>query len=242
VPYEDRVFEVEFDLIDHALSVTASDGRRYRFALVPRTVADFYALVMEALRSLGIEVRISNVPSEVRDPIPFPEDTVHASYDPSAVGRFWQALVQVDRVLRVHRGTFLGRSSPVNFFWGSFDLAYLRYSGTPIEPPPGAGIIFRRAADAEQISTGFWPGDDRFAEPAFFAYAYPKPDGIERAAILPRAASWSDDLGEFLLPYEDIRTADSPTEDLLAFFRSTYEAGADLAGWNREALEMAAPD
>lgn len=148
-----------------------------------------------------------------------------------SVTRFWRALVQVDRVLRVHRATFLGRSSLVNFFWGTFDLAYTRYSGRPAEPPPGAGIILRRSADVEQICAGFWPGDERHAGPAFFSYVYPKPEGLERTQILPPAAAWSEEIGEFLLDYDDVRTSSSPDEDLLAFLRSTYEAGATLAGW-----------
>ena len=237
VPFEDRVFQVDFDLIDHALSIATSDGGTHRIALVPRTVADFYAMVMEALRSLGVDVSISIVPSEVADPIPFPQDTVHASYDRDSVGRFWRALVQVDKVLRVHRGSFLGRSSQVNFFWGTFDLAYTRYSGRPTEPPPGSGLIYRHSADAEQICAGFWPGDERFPSPAFFSYTYPKPEALEKAEILPRWASWSDEIGEFLLPYDHVRTAPFPATDLLAFFHSTYEAGAALAGWDRKALE-----
>jgi hypothetical protein len=237
VPFEDRVFQVDFDLIDHALSIAVSDGGTRRIALASRTVADFHAMVMEALRSLGIDVHISIVPSEVPDPIPFPEDTVHSSYDPGSVGLFWRALVQVDKVLRVHRGSFLGRSSAVNFFWGTFDLAYTRYSGRPAEPPPGSGLIYRRSADAEQICAGFWPGDERFPHPAFFSYTYPKPEGLERVAILPRSASWSDEIGEFLLTYDDVRTAQFPAADLLGFFGSTYEAGAALAGWDRSALE-----
>jgi hypothetical protein len=237
VPFEDRVFQVDFDLIDHALSVAVSDGRTRRVPLVPRTVADFYGAVMDALRSVGIEVTISVMPSEVADPIPFPDDTLHASYDPGAVGRFWRALVKVDKVLKAHRGSFLGRSSPVNFFWGTFDLAYVRYSGRPAEPPPGSGIIYRRSADAEQICAGFWPGDERFPRPALFSYAYPKPEGLERAAILPAAASWGDENGEFLLLYDDIRTAASPAQELRAFFRSAYEAAATLGGWDRARLE-----
>jgi hypothetical protein len=238
VPFEDRVFQVDFDFIDHALSIATSDGRTHRIALVPRTVANFYAMIMDALRALGIEVDISVVPSEVADPIPFPEDTVHASYDPGPVGRFWQALVQVDKVLRIHRGSFLGRSSPVNFFWGTFDLAYARYSGRPAEPPPSSGVIYQRSANAEQICAGFWPGDERFAGPAFYSYTYPKPEGLERADVLPKAASWSDEIGEFVLPYEDVRTAAFPAEDLMSFFRSTYEAGAAFGGWDRAALEV----
>ena len=234
VPYQDRVFQAEFDFIDHELTISASDGRVHRIALSPRPVADFYALVMRGLGSLGIDVRISTMPQEVPDPIPFPEDTVHASYDAASVTRFWRALVQVDSVLRAHRATFLGRSSLVNFFWGTFDLAYTRYSGRPAEPPPGAGIIFRLSADAEQICAGFWPGDARYPHPAFFSYAYPKPEGIERAKILPSAASWSDHIGEFLLDYDAIRSGPSPADDLKAFLRSTYQEAATLAGWDRE--------
>jgi hypothetical protein len=238
VPFEDRVFQVDFDLIDHALSLVDTDGGAHRIALVPRTVADFYAIVMEALRSLGIDVHISEMPSEVADPIPFPQDTVHSSYDAGSVHCFWQILVQVDRILRVHRGSFLGRSSPVNFFWGTFDLAHTRYSGRPAEPPPGSGLIYRRSADAEQICAGFWPGDDAFPQPAFFSYAYPRPEGIEGAKVLPAAASWSDEIGEFLLPYDDVRVAASPAQELLMFFVSAYEAGAERGGWDREALEI----
>jgi hypothetical protein len=231
IPYEGRTFQVDFDLIDHALTISASDGGSHRIALVPRTVADFYDLVMNGLRSLGLTVEISTMPQEVSDPIPFPEDTVHHSYDPDAVTRFWRVLVQVDTVIRVHRASYFGRSSLVNFFWGTFDLACTRYSGRPAEPPPGAGIIHRRSADAEQICAGFWPGDDRYAHPAFFSYIYPKPDGFERAQVLPPAASWRDEMGEFALPYDDIRTGPSPANDLLAFLTSTYDAGATLAGW-----------
>jgi hypothetical protein len=242
MPFQDRVFQADFDFIDHALAIAVSDGGAHRIALVPRTVADFYAKVMEALRSLGIQVEISIMPSEVADPIPFPEDNVHASYEPGSVHRFWRALVQVDRVLRIHRGAFTGRSSPVNFFWGTFDMAYTRYSGRPATPPPGAGVIYRRSADAEQICAGFWPGDERVAHPGFFSYAYPRPDGVERAEILPAAASWSDEIGEFLLPYDAVRRSPSPDEDLLRFFRSTYEAGATLAGWDRTTLERPLPE
>jgi hypothetical protein len=242
VPFEDRVFQVDFDLIDHAVSIAVSDGGMHRIALVSRAVADFYAMAMEALRSLGIDVRISVVPSEVPDPIPFPEDTVHASYDPASVNRFWRALVQVDKALRVHRGSFLGRSSQVNFFWGTFDLAYTRYSGRPAEPPPGSGLIYRHSADAEQICAGFWPGDERFPHPAFFSYTYPRPEGLEGSEILPRSASWSNEIGEFLLPYDDVRAARSPATDLQAFFETSYEAGAAMAGWDRRALEARSPE
>jgi len=237
VPFEDRVLQVDFDFIDHAVSFAASDGRTSRIALEPRSVAEFYAMVVEALRSLGIGVGISIVPSEVAEPIPFPQDTAHASYDRDSVHRFWQALVRVDTVLRAHRGSFLGRSSPVNFFWGTFDLALARYSGRRAEPPPGSGIIYRRSADAEQICAGFWPGDERVPYPAFFSYTYPRPEGLERAAIMPRSASWSDAIGELLLPYEDVRTAEAPGAVLLIFLQSAYRAGATLSGWDLSSLE-----
>jgi len=241
IPYQERVFQVDFDLIEHELTISSSDGGVHRQALEPRPVAAFYDQVMKGLRSLGIDVRISTMPQEVPDPIPFPNDTVHASYDPASVTRFWRALVQVDQVLRVHRSTFLGRSSPVNFFWGTFDLAYARYSGHPAEPPAGAGIIYRRSADAEQICAGFWAGDERHPRPAFFSYTYPKPQRLERAEIHPSAASWNQEIGEFLIDYDAIRTAPSPAKDLLAFFRSTYEVGATLSGWEPKLSGIEAP-
>ena len=236
IPHQHRTFQADFDLIDHALSLSTSDGGVHRIALVPRTVSSFYGLVMGGLRSLGIEVPISTMPQEVQDPIPFEEDTVHGSYDRDPVERFWRALVQVDRVLRVHRAPFLGRSSPVCFFWGTFDLAYMRYSGHPADPPEGSGIIYRRSADAEQVCAGFWPGDDRHPRPAFYSYTYPRPQGLERSQLDPSSASWNDEVGEFLLDYEDLRTAPDPTQDLLAFFRSAYDSGATLSGWDRAAL------
>jgi Family of unknown function (DUF5996) len=231
IPYGDGVFQADFDLIDHALTVSTSDGGFHGIRLAPRTVADFYELVMRALRSLGIDADISATPQEVPDPIPFPEDTVHASYAAPSVTRFFQVLVQVDKVLRAHRASFLGRASVVNFFWGTFDLAYTRYSGRAAEPPQGAGGIVQRSADAEQICAGFWAGDGRYERPAFYSYMYPKREGFEREAIIPPAARWSDEMGEFLLDYDDVRTAASPAEELLAFLRSTYDAGATLGGW-----------
>jgi Family of unknown function (DUF5996) len=237
IPYAERTFEVQFDLIDHALRIDASDGQMFRVALEPRTVADFFGIVMDALRALGIEVEITRMPSEIANPIPFDEDVVHASYDAALVREFWAALVQADRVLKVFRGSFLGRSTSVNFFWGTFDLAHTRYSGRPADPPPGSGMIYRHSADAELFCTGFWPGDDRLPEPAFFAYAYPRPDGIGRAEVDPPAAAWHDGVGEFILRYEDVRAAESPDDYLLAFVRSTYAASATLAGWDRGRLE-----
>jgi hypothetical protein len=232
IPYEGMVFQADFDFIEHALSIRTSDGGCHRIALVPRSVAEFYDMVMRGLRALGVEVAISTMPQEVPDPTPFPEDEIHDSYDAAAVNRFWRALVHADRVLRVHRADFRGRSSPVHFFWGTFDMAYTRYSGREAAPPANAGVILRRSADAEEICAGFWPGDDRYPRPAFYAYAYPKPEGLERAEIRPRAAAWNEQIGEFLLDYDDIRSRPDPGDDLLAFVRSTYDAGASLAGWD----------
>ena len=168
------------------------------------------------------------MPQEVPDPIPFPDDRVHASYDPDWANRFWRVLVSVDAVLKEHRGRFRGKASPVHFFWGTFDHTYARFSGRPLEPPPEAGVIEREGGDAEQAAAGFWPGDDKTTMPAFFAYTYPKPDGIEEAAL------WSTDLGEFLLPYDDVRTATDPRRALLDFLDSTYRAGAERAGWRAD--------
>ncbi len=237
-----RIFQVDFDFVDHVLSIATSDGGLRRIPLVPRTVADFYGLVMEDLHSVGVDAKITTLPTEVPDPIPFPDDTVHAAYDAASINRFWRVLAQVDAVLREYRAPFLGRSTPVHFFWGTFDLACARYSGRPAEPPADAGLIHRRSADAEQACVGFWPGNDGFPEPAFFAYTYPKPDGLERASVRPDAAFWSDEIGEFLLRYDDARQASSPSDEMLAFFRSTYDAGATLAGWDRARLERPRPD
>src|SRR4051794_21479218 len=237
ITYGPRTFEIDFDLVDHALDVVVSDGSRRRIPLVPRTVAAFYRELMDALRSLGVEVEVSTTPSEVPDPIPFPEDEVHADYDPLWANRFWRVLVQVDAVLREYRAGFRGRTTPVQFFWGTFDLACSRYSGRPATPPDGSDAIFRAAMNAEDVCSGFWPGDDRFPEPAFYSYTYPKPDGLERAAIRPPEAFWSEEIGEFLLRYADARAAESPRRAVLDFLESTYDAGASLGGWDRAALE-----
>jgi hypothetical protein len=237
IAYDGRVFEIDFDLVDHALEIDVSDGSRRRIPLVPRTVAAFYAEVMEALRSLGIDVEITTKPQEVPDPIPFPEDEVHHDYDPQWANRFWRALVQVDAVLREYRARFRGRTTPTQFFWGSFDLACSRFSGRPADPPPGSNILYRLGMNAEDVCAGWWPGDDRFPEPAFYSYTYPKPDGLERAELRPPQAFWSDELGEFVLRYEDARAAESPRQAVLDFLQSAYEAGATLSNFDRAALE-----
>jgi hypothetical protein len=225
LPHPNGVFDVDVDFVDHVVSVRTVDGRTERVRLEPRSVADFYAELMEALERAGVPVEISTMPQEVPDPIPFPDDRVHASYDPEWANRFWRVLVSVDAVLKEHRGRFRGKASPVHFFWGTFDHTYARFSGRLLEPPPEAGVIEREGGDAEQAAAGFWPGDDKTTMPAFFAYTYPKPDGIEKAAL------WSTDLGEFLLPYDDVRTATDPRRALLDFLESTYRAGAERAGW-----------
>lgn len=237
IPYEHRIFSIGFDLVAHELTIEVSDGERRSLALVPRSVADFYEEVMSALRSLEIDVTYRPRPTEVPNPIPFAEDRAHAGYDPESVNRFFRVLARVDTVLKRHRAKFWGRASPVAFFWGSFDLAYSRYSGRPAEPPPGSDIIYRLGANVETMEVGFWPGDDRIPEPAFYGFTYPKPQGIEAATIRPAEAFWSSALGEHLLRYEDVRRADSPEDALLEFFETTYRAGASLSGWNVEALE-----
>ncbi len=222
------IFQADVDLIDHQVIIQTSGGDTRRLALGGGSVADFYAGFMSSLEALGIDVEIRAIPDEVSNPIPFAEDHVHAAYDPEWANRFFVVLSQVDIVMKTHRSRFKGRHTPVHFFWGTFDLAYARYSGRPADPPPGAGLIARRGADAEQICCGFWPGHAEFPEPAFFAYTYPKPDGIERTA------GWSPDLGEFALSYEDVRKSPSPRDQILQFFERTYAAGAELRGWDED--------
>ena len=240
IPYGERCFELAFDFIDHRLRVVCSDGTERAVELRPRTTAEFYGEVMRALRELGIEVRIRTTPSEVADPIPFEQDTVHAAYAGEAAQRFWRALVQMQRVFTEFRGRFLGKSSPVHFFWGSFDLAASRFSGRMAPPHPGApglpDAVTREGYSHEVYSAGFWPGGDG-QEASFYAYVYPAPAGFSGAPVRPDAAGYSDALGEFLLPYQAVRTAASPDRALLDFLESTYAAAADLGGWDRAALE-----
>ena len=237
IPCAWRTFEVEFDFLSHTLEIRTSDGMTRALALAPRSVADFYAEYMAALQELGIGVTIRPRPDEVPDPIPFGVDRTHASYDADAAQRFWRVLTQVDRVFKQFRGQFVGKSSPVHFFWGSFDLAVTRFSGRPAPPRPGADSITREAYSHEVISAGFWPGSGPVQEAAFYAYAAPAPAGLADATVLPAAASYHRDLGEFILPYESVRGAPSPDATLLEFLQSTYAAAADLAHWDRPALE-----
>ena len=228
----DLIFQIDVDLIDHQVVIATAQGETRRVPLAARAVADFYADFMSNLNALGVRADIRPIPDEVSDPIPFAEDSVHATYEPERANRFWRILAQVDLVLKEHRSRFRGRSSPVHFFWGTFDLAYTRFSGRPAEPPPGVGIIERLSADAEQICAGFWPGSDRFQQAAFYAYTYPKPEGIEDQVIEPPEARWDAGLGEFALLYEDVRRSGSPRDAMLKFFESTYAAGARLRGWD----------
>jgi hypothetical protein len=237
IPYGLACFDAEFDFLDHEVVIRSSDGGVDSIPLQGQDVADFYHEVLAALGRLGISVTLNELPQEVPNPIPFPEDRTHHTYDPTYAHRFWQVLVRVDSVMKEHRAVFRGRTSPVHFFWGSFDLATTRFSGRPADPPPGAGIIMRKAEDAEQISAGFWPGDERTPFPAFYAYGYPKPPGCEGAECRPDAASWVEEAGLFVLPYDAVREAPDPRGALLAFLQSTYEACARLMGWSPDLIE-----
>ena len=241
IPYGTRSFEIEFDFIDHHLVVRTAEGQVRTVELRPRTVADFYAELMTVLGELGIEVRISPVPQEVADAIPFDQDTTHASYDADAAQRFGRVLAQADRVMRAFRGRWLGKCSPVHLFWGAMDLAVTRFSGRLAPRHPGApGLpdsVTHEAYSHEVSSAGFWPGNDAFPQPAFYAYFYPEPEGYKTASVRPEAAYYGTDLGEWLLPYDAVRTAPDPDAALMEFLETTYAAGATLAGWDRAALE-----
>ncbi len=239
VPYSQGQFEAEFDFISHRLVIANSNGQVKAIELYPRSVADFYSEYMSSLRSLGIEVTINTMPQEFPNPIPFEKDTQHAAYDKEYVDRFRRALVASDRVLQDFRSRFIGKSSPVQFFWGSFDLALSRFNGKLAPPRPGADRITREAYSHEDISCGFWPGDDRFPHPAYYAYAAPKPNGLETVRVMPDASFWDNTLGEFLLRYEDVRMSDAPEKSLMDFCQSTYNAAATLGDWERTSLERA---
>jgi hypothetical protein len=220
-----------------------SDGRSARLALAPRSVADFHGELMAQLQALDLPVKIWTMPVEIADAIPFEQDQLHVAYDPDAANRFWRALVQCDRVLNRFRGGFLGKVSPVHFFWGSFDLAVTRFSGRPAPaltgntPHLGAWVM-RKAYSHEVSSCGFWPGDAAMPMPAFYAYAYPVPAGFGDAAVRPTGAAWHEDVGQFILPYDRVRQDADPDDRLLEFLQSTYAAAADLGDWDRAALEQ----
>lgn len=232
-----QIFEIQFDFIDHQLLILTSSGTAKMIPLIPRSVSAFYQEFMASLQALGIEVTINTLPSEIKHPIPCDQDEVHASYDPDAAQRFWRILVQTDRVLTEFRSRFLGKCSPVHFFWGSFDLAVTRFSGRRAPQREGADRITREAYSHEVISCGFWPGDDNFPEPAFYSYTFPEPPGLKDAAVRPASAFYHPTMGEFFLRYEDVRNAATPAQVLMEFLQSTYEAGAILGQWDREALE-----
>jgi hypothetical protein len=240
IPYGARDFQIDFDFVDHALRIDASDGARRSFALGRYSVAHFYRQTMDALRELGIAVDIWPVPVEMAERTPFDQDAAHASYDPEYAWRCWQILLQTDRVLKEYGSSFRGKVSPVHFFWGGFDLAATRFSGRRAPAHPGSPNVARRvmveAYSHEVASCGFWPGLG-LGEPAFYAYAYPEPPGYRVQPVSPSAAYYNADIGEFLLPYEAVRTAEVPDEALHAFLQSTYEAAANQAGWDRSALE-----
>jgi hypothetical protein len=240
--YRGRTFDIIFDLVDHQLRIATSDGRVESFALAPMTVADFYAAFMERLHRLGIDVRIWTTPSEIENAVPFEQDRTHAQYDPEYAARFRQALVQSARVMTEFRARFIGKVSPVHFFWGSFDLAVTRFSGRTAPPPKGvtpnvAPWVMAEAYSHEVSSCGFWPGNGGFGYPAYYVYAYPEPAGYGDTRPTTAAASYHKDLGQFILPYDAVRQARDPDALLLGFLQETYAAAADLAKWDRKALE-----
>jgi hypothetical protein len=242
MPHGNRAFQIDFDFIAHRLEITCSDGAVEIVPLIPRSVADFHAEVMGRMRGLGLDTRIWTMPVEIDNAIPFEHDREHASYDADYANRFWRILVQVERVCARFRSGFLGKVSPVHFFWGSFDLAVTRFSGRTAPPlnsqSPNLGAwVMREAYSHEVSSCGFWPGNGGYGAPAFYAYAYPEPERFSSAHVLPEAAAYNQDLGQFILPYDAVRQAASPDEDLMAFLSSTYAPAADLAKWDRAALE-----
>jgi Family of unknown function (DUF5996) len=241
-PYQGRSFDIVFDFIDHRLVIATSDARSESFALQPMTVADFYAAFMAALRRLDIEVHIRTQPCEIEDAIRFDQDRTHGKYDPEYVARFHQALVQSARVMTDFRARFIGKVSPVHFFWGSFDLAVTRFSGRTAPPPqsktPGvAGWVMDEAYSHEVSSCGFWPGNGGLGQAAYYVYAYPEPEGYGATRLRTPGAFYNPDFGQFILPYDAVRKARDPDALLLGFLQETYAAAADLAKWDRAALE-----
>ena len=237
IPYGRRSIEIRFDFLAGRLVLECSDGLVRELPLRPMTVADFYRDFMEMLRSAGVEVSIWRMPVEIPDPIPFDEDRMHAAYDAERVKTFWCILRSVDAVFHQFRAGFIGKVSPVHFFWGSFDLAVTRFSGRKAPERPGADSITREAYSHEVSSVGWWPGTGTMSGPAFYSYAAPEPQGFKEARVRPAAAGYDKGLGEFLLPYDDVRKAQSPSATLLEFCQSTYDAAAELGKWDRAMLE-----
>jgi len=238
--YGERSLEIWFDFRRHQLILDTSDGGMKMLPLAPRSVAEFYRELFEMLRSAGIDVNIWRMPVEIPDPIPFDQDQTHASYDPAAVEKFWRILMSVDSVFSQFRAGFIGKSSPVHFFWGSFDLAVSRFSGRRAPERPGADAMTREAYSHEVSSVGFWPGGGDIKGPAFYSYTAPEPQGFHEARVQPVGAFYQKPLGEFLLMYDDVRKTQSPSKSLLDFCQSTYEAGANLGNWDRNGLERSA--
>ena len=242
IPHGDRAFEIDFDFVDHRLRIRASDGREAGFPLEPQTVAAFYARLREQMATLDLRVKIYGKPNEIADPIPFAEDEIHRDYDREYANRFWCILVQADRVLKEFRARFIGKCSPVHLFWGAPDIAVTRFSGRVAPEHPG-GIpnlpdwVTREAYSHEVSSCGFWAGGGAISYPAFYSYAYPEPAGFAQAPVKPAAAFYSPDLREFILPYDVVRQSEDPDAALLDFLQTTYEAAANLAAWDRRALE-----
>jgi hypothetical protein len=245
IPCDHRTFEIEFDFLRHRLEIRTSDGGERLVALEPQPVAAFYSRVMAALADLGLVVRINRKPNEVADPIRFDQDELHRSYDRDCAARFWQVLVQSDRVFKIFRSRFIGKCSPVHFFWGAPDLAVTRFSGRTAPEHPGGvpnlpNSVAREAYSHEVSSCGFWPGGGPVPYPAFYSYAYPEPPGFSDARVGPAGAFYSADLREFILPYDQVARAGDPDDVLLEFLQTTYEAAATLSGWDRAALERTA--
>ena len=242
MPCDGRTVEIEFDFRDHVLAIRCSDGRNEVLSLTSTSVSQFFASYVSALRTLGVEARLHPVPVEIVTAIPFERDVEHSTYDANAAQRHWQILLQVHRIFEVFRSRFVGKASPVHFFWGSFDLATTRFSGRSAPRHPGGApncpdYVMVEAYSQECASFGFWPGGGLVADAAFYAYSYPEPLGYSRHRVEPDVAYYHPDLHEFVLPYEAVRSAANPDETLLAFLQSTYEAAADLARWDRAALD-----
>jgi len=240
IPYAAGIFEMEFDFIEHLLRTETSRGETEIIELQPRTVADFYRETMETLHGLGINVKIWPMPVEIPNPIRFDEDTTHKSYDPEYANRFWRVLIAADTIFKEFRARFIGKDSPVHFFWGSFDLAVTRFSGRRAPERPDADKITKEAYSHEVSSLGWWPGGGPIAGAAFYSYAAPEPPGFSAAPVRPAKAAYNTDLKEFLLMYDEVRTAPDPRAALLDFCQSTYDAAATLAKWDRAALEIPA--
>lgn len=242
IPYGNRIFQIDFDFIDHQLRIVTSAGHAQTIELQPRSVADFYQAVMAALEALAMPISINTKPNEVTDPIPFNQDETHAAYDPEYANRFWRVLLQSDRVFREFRSYFSGKASPVHFFWGSFDLAVTRFSGRSAPEHPGGvpnlpDAVAKEAYSQEVSSAGFWPGAG-LGYPAYYSYAYPTPPNFKDVSVKPEAAFFHESLGEFVLPYDAVREAEDPDQALLAFLNSTYEAAANLADWDQGMLRQ----